>query len=103
MKKTTLLLSAILFTSVANAGDITRSVTLDPNTTSRAAVQLFEDSDKLQIVGQKVDGKQTCWVEAFKGSDKFTSETVTTTRAKFKRNPLSSCISDEVAATLIKS
>lgn len=101
MKKL-LILSTILLSTAASATDITRSVTLNPDKTSNAAIELFQVSDKLHIVGQKVDGKQTCWVEAFKAGEKFTSETVTTTRAKFKRNPLKSCISDEEAVALIK-
>lgn len=103
MKKTITLLSALLISTTAMAGTIERSITIDKFKTPNASVELFLASDKLQIVGEKVDGKQTCWVEAFKGEQKFTSETISTTRHKFKSNPLKNCISKEDASNLLKS
>ena len=92
-----------MLSTSAMATNVTKSITVDPSDTSKGAIQLVKNSDKLQVVGKKVNGEQTCWVEATKNGNVFKSETVTITRGQFVRNPLNNCISSDSAKTLIKS
>lgn len=102
MKKLILLSTLMLSTSVM-AANPTKSITVDPAFTSKGAIELVESSDKVQIIGKKVNGEQTCWVEATKNGKVLKSETVTVSRGQFVHNPLNNCISSESAYSLIKS
>lgn len=102
MQKIILLSTLMLSTSVM-AANIHKSITVDPSFTSKGAIELIENSDKVQIMGKKVNGKQTCWVEATKDGAVFKSETLTVSRGKFVQDPLDSCISSESASALLKS
>ena len=70
MQKIILLSTLMLSTSVM-AANTHKSITVDPSFTSKGAIELVENSDKVQIMGKKVNGKQTCWVEATKDGAVF--------------------------------